>query len=244
MCIRDSHNISVYPSEAESMQKTAIRLFRNSLQGVGITPVTPFTSDLSRVDLRGLRSNLEFLIEQGATLLYPCGNTGEFTSLSLDEWTSVVEVSIDVAAGKAAVAPGVGHGYATAREMLRRAADLGVDGALVMPPHPTYLSDSGIIAYLAGLAELEAVPIVVYKRGGWPSNRALQELVRDVPVAGVKYGEPDVSAFASNVAASNPELVWTCGVAERYAPFFAEAGAGGFTSGLANVAPHLALEMY
>jgi 4-hydroxy-tetrahydrodipicolinate synthase len=226
------------------MDDSAFGSFRNSLKGVGVTPVTPFREDLLEIDRAGLRSNLEYLIENGVKLLYPCGNTGEFTSLSLDEWTAVVETTVEVAAGRATVAPGVGHGFSTAREMLRRAADLGAGGALLMPPHPTYLADSGIHAYLTGLANLNAVPAVVYKRGGWPSDRTLLEVVGTAPVAGVKYAENDISAFARSVAASPPDLVWTCGIAERYAPFFAAAGAEGFTSGLGCVAPHLALGLF
>ncbi|MDH3259350.1 MAG: dihydrodipicolinate synthase family protein [Acidimicrobiia bacterium] len=226
------------------MDDSAIGSFRNSLRSVGVTPVTPFHDDLRKVDEEGLRSNLEYLVERGVTLLYPCGNTGEFTSLSLDEWTVVVEITLEVASGRAVVAPGVGHGFSTAREMLRRAADLGADGALLMPPHPAYLADSGVSAYLSGLADFGALPVVVYKRSGWPTDRTLVDLVGNSPVAGVKYGENDISAFARNVAAADPGLVWTCGIAERYAPFFADAGAGGFTSGLANVAPHLALGLF
>jgi len=216
---------------------------RQALHGVGITPVTPFSTDLTRVDVGGLGANLEYILERGARLLYPCGNTGEFTSLSLDEWSTVVETTIAVAAGRAAVVPGIGHGYTAAREMLQRAASLGAAGALVMPPHPTYLADAGLIAHSAGLADEDALPLVVYKRGGWPSSDGIIELVNQVPVAGVKDGETDVSAFARYVSASPSGVVWTCGTAERYAPFFATAGARGFTSGLANVAPHLSLDM-
>ena len=226
------------------MDDSMLSSFRSSLRGVGVTPVTPFSEDLVEIDRSGLRSNLEYLIERGVELLYPCGNTGEFYALSLEEWTSAVEVAVAAANGRAMVAPGVGHGFSTARQMLRRAADIGAQGALLMPPHPTYLADSGMKAYLAGLADLESVPVVVYKRGAWPTDLTLLEVVGSSPVAGVKYADNDLSAFARNVAVSDPDLVWTCGTAERYAPFFAEAGAAGFTSGLANVAPDLALSLF
>lgn len=65
-----------------------------ALKGVGVTPVTPFMDDLVTLDLTGLQANPEFLGSARVTLVYPCGNTGEFTSLSLDEWTAVVETSV------------------------------------------------------------------------------------------------------------------------------------------------------
>lgn len=214
----------------------------DAVHGVGITPVTPFSPDLSKVDEGALTDNLAYLIAAGARLLYPCGNTGEFTSLGIDEWSRVVEITIEVAGGGAAVAPGVGGGYATAREMLRRARAMGASGALVMPPQPVYLSDAGLQAYYAGLAEASDLPLMVYRRDGWPSDDALAALAARGAIAGVKYGDTDVNGFARGVTAA-PGVAWTCGVAERYAPFFAAAGSVGFTSGLANFAPRTALAM-
>lgn len=222
----------------------SIEGFRAALHGVGITPATPFTDDLSAVDVAGLRRNLEFLVEAGATLLYPCGNTGEFPALSMEEWTTVVEVTIDVAGDRCTVAPGIGHGFGVARDQLRRAADLGADGVLAMPPNLVYPADAGVIGYYGGLTDADLLPVVVYRKGGWPTDAGLPRLLTDHEVAGVKYGEHDVSALAAMVASTPPGTVWTCGTAERYAPYFFAAGAVGFTSGLANVNPRLALDMY
>lgn len=216
--------------------------FSDAVRGVGVTPVTPFTDDLAGVDEAGLHSNLEFLVESGVRLLYPCGNTGEFTSLHLDEWTRVVEIAVEVAGEACAVAPGVGNGLGVATEMLRRAATLGASAALVMPPQPVYLSDAGLAAYYAALSRATELPLMVYRRGGHPSDDALAGLASEGAIAGVKYGDTDVNGFARGVAAA-PGVAWTCGIAERYAPFFAGAGAVGFTSGLANFAPRTALEM-
>jgi 4-hydroxy-tetrahydrodipicolinate synthase len=215
----------------------------DAVDGVGVTPVTPFSEDLHAVDEAGLRSNLEYLVDAGVNLLYPCGNTGEFTSLGLDEWTRVVEIALDAAGDGAVVAPGVGHGLTTATEMLRRADRLGAAGALVMPPQPVYLSDRGLAAYYEALATSTELPLMVYRRDGRPSDETLARLAANGSIAGVKYGDTDINGFARGVAAA-PGVAWTCGVAERYAPFFAGAGAVGFTSGLANFAPRTALAMH
>ena len=226
------------------MSVTTIEAFRNALHGVGVTPATPFTDDLAAVDLDGLRRNLEFLVDAGATLLYPCGNTGEFPALSMDEWTSVVEVTVDVAGDSCVVAPGVGHGYGIAREQLRRAADLGAAGVLAMPPNLVYPGDAGVIGYYGALTDADVLPVVVYRKGGWPTNAGLPRLLANHEVAGIKYGEHDVAALADMVNATSGGAVWTCGTAERYAPHFFAAGAVGFTSGLANVNPGLAFDLY
>lgn len=213
----------------------------NALAGVGVTPVTPFTSDLGSVDRRALADNLAFLLTGGVGLLYVAGNTGEVASLSPDEWVTVVETAVDVA-GEAVVVAGVGHEYPVALELAKRAAAAGVDGILAMPRQQPYIASAGLVAYWEAIVEAAGLPAVVYQRG-LPDSADLSRLLSHELVVGCKYAEPDVAGFAATVAADTSGVRWTCGIAERYAPFFATAGSVGFTSGLANVAPHLPLAM-
>ncbi len=218
------------------------RTLADALHGVGVTPVTPFTPDLSGIDRGGLRANLTFLIERGVRLIYPAGNTGEAASLSPTEWERVVEVSLDVADGRVAVVPGITHELPVALEMARRAAALGVDGLLLMPREQPYADGDGLLAYWSRIMDAAEVPVVLYKRG-LPSDPQLGSFLDRQRVAGCKYGGKDIDGFAS-LAASHPGVTWTCGLAERYAPFYSLAGARGFTSGLGNVLPSLPLRMH
>jgi 4-hydroxy-tetrahydrodipicolinate synthase len=63
-------------------------------------------------------------------------------------------------------------------------------------------------------------------------------------VVGVKYAVPDPLALEQAVAAvGGSGWVWSCGLAETWAPYFWLSGARGFTSGLATVAPAQSLEL-
>lgn len=216
---------------------------KTAIAGVGVTPITPFTEDLSEVNLAGLKSNLEFLLDAGVSLLYPAGNTGEMMSLSPEEWTKVVEVALDVAGDNSMVLPGIGHEYPVAIELARRARSLGADGLLLMPRLQPYVSSQGLSEYWMEILEAAQLPGVVYKKG-LPGRDDLLELVQRDQVIACKYAEKDVSGFASTVSTTASDIIWTCGIAERYAPFFYQAGAVGFTSGMANFAPHISLEMH
>jgi 4-hydroxy-tetrahydrodipicolinate synthase len=217
--------------------------FADAVAGVGVTPATPFTADLTRIDVRGLRENISFLVDRGVQMLYPCGNTGEFPSLTLDEWTTVVETVAEVSDGRAAVAPGVGHNLSVAAEMMRRASSIGVDGVLLMPVHQPYLAATGLNAYYQGVLDAAPLPAVLYKRDPWPADADLPALAALDQVAGVKYAGTDVRSFSRLTATDPSDTVWTCGRAESWAPFFALAGSRGFTSGLANAAPKLPLQL-
>lgn len=219
------------------------RLLEEALRGVGVTPVTPFTPDCTRIEVKGVSQNIEFLVERGIKLIYPCGHTGEFPSLSLEEWTQVVEAVVEAVGGRAAVVPGVGQGLSVALEMLRRGERIGVDGFLFIPPHQVQVADRGVLEYWNILLNTTAFPVVLYKRE-WPSDEALAGLLGHDQVVGVKYGGKDLSAFAALVRARDESIVWTCGIAEQWAPFYALAGSQGFTSGLANFAPSLPLDLH
>lgn len=217
--------------------------FRSALAGVGVTPATPFTPDLTRPDLEALAENLTFLVDEGVGLLYVAGNTGEVASLSADEWTEVVETAVETVGDRAVVAVGIGHEYPVAIELARRAAALGVDGILAMPRQQPYVASAGLVNYWEAFIEHAGLPAVVYSRG-LPEPIDLARLLNHELVVGCKYSNRDISGFSSTVEDDTSGVAWTCGIAERYAPFFHLAGAVGFTSGLANFAPRIALDMH
>ncbi len=171
-------------------------------------------------------------------LVFPAGNTGEAASLSPREWTRVVEVSAATVAGRAAVVPGIGHELPQALDMAARAESLGADGLLLMPREQPYVCSAGIVAYWRRILAATTLPVIVYKRT-LPHDGELRAIVTEPQVLGCKYADHDVSRFADITAALPDAVVWTCGIAERYAPAFHQAGASGFTSGLANFAPRI-----
>jgi 4-hydroxy-tetrahydrodipicolinate synthase len=213
---------------------------RQALWSIAVTPVTPFAAG-GPPDPVGLRANIEFLVDSGIGLLYPCGNTGEFSSLGLDEWMTVVETVIAVSQGRALTMPGVGGPLPVAKEMIRLAEQAGVDGFLLLPPHQPQVADLAVQRYWTELMDQTILPVVLYKRA-WPTDQTLRVLAGLDQVAAIKYGQRDPEAFAS-LARTETGTVWTCGVAERWAPFFSLSGSTGFTSGLANFAPNLSLAL-
>jgi 4-hydroxy-tetrahydrodipicolinate synthase len=73
----------------------------------------------------------------------------------------------------------------------------------------------------------------------------LGELVGHPNVVAVKYAVPDLERASALMTCSGLAVrtLWVCGLAESWVPAFAHLGMSGFTSGLANVQPALALEM-
>ena len=113
-----------------------------------------------------------------------------------------------------------------------------------MPPIHPYLCDAGLRDYIHAITDELPLPLLAYKKGPHPSDELLLELARDGRLAGVKYANNELDAVGRFAAALDPHCGLYCGTAERFAPYFALAGATGYTSGAGNLCPRLTLAMH
>ncbi|MEJ2858217.1 MULTISPECIES: dihydrodipicolinate synthase family protein [unclassified Saccharothrix] len=212
-----------------------------ALAGVVAITVTPFDEDGS-VDVPAYERVVRRL--DGVHAITVNGNTSEFYTLSKEECRTAVDV---VAGADALTLCGVGHDLASAVELAKYAAALGLDGVMVHQPAHPYLSLDGWVDYHRIIADavpsLAIVPYVRDPRIGGAQIGALAGACDNV--VGVKYAVPDPVRFACAARdAGIDRLVWVAGLAELSAPGYFAYGATGFTSGLANVAPELSLRMF
>jgi 4-hydroxy-tetrahydrodipicolinate synthase len=213
------------------------------LDTVVAVPPTPFLED-GALDEVGFERVLNRAVDGGLRAVTIAGNTGEFGALSAPEIGRLVEIAAATLAGRAALLVGIGGDLSTARLVASKAAAAGAFGVMVHEPAGPFRSVEGWIRYHAELAS--AVPdlaVVPYIRDAAIRAADLRALVAAAPnVVAVKYAVPDPVRFAE-IVTSGPRLLWICGLAERWAPFFWPAGATAFTSGLALVEPRLSLEL-
>src|SRR5262249_9698374 len=125
-----------------------------------------------------------------------------------------------------------------------RALEAGANALLLMPPVHPYLCDAGFRDYFLALAGALGVPLLAYKRGPVPGDGLLLELARGGKLMGVKYAVNDPDQFLRFATAARGHCGLYCGTAERWAPFFALAGATGYTSGIGTICPRLTLAMH
>lgn len=137
------------------------------LRGVGTALVTPFKSDGS-VDLDALRKHVAWQVESGVNFLVPCGTTGETPTLTEDEQQRIIEIVVEVNAGRVPVIAGA-TSNATA-EAVRKAkavaAITGVDGILTASPYYNKPTQQGQFEHFKAIAEAVAKPIVLYSVQG------------------------------------------------------------------------------
>ena len=236
-----------------SLTADAASTLRRVLATAVAVPVTPYQAD-GNPDWDTYGTLINRLIDNGISVITPNGNTGEFYALSQPEARQALETAAKAArAGgepggehSAEVLAGVGHDIATAIEAARHAQDHGSRMIMIHQPVHPYVSAEGWIDYHAAIAN--AVPglgIVLYIRDERRTGHQIAELVKRSPnVIGVKYGVRDATTFAAVARdAGLDRFTWLAGAAEPAAPAYWACGAHGFTSGVANVSPAIAVAM-
>jgi 4-hydroxy-tetrahydrodipicolinate synthase len=171
--------------------------------------VTPFDAD-GWIDEEATRRLVDYLLASGSDGLVVCGTTGEAPTLSLDEKRLMFELVKDAAAGRGAIVAGTGtNDTRDAVELSRIAADVGVDGLLVVTPYYNKPSQEGLYQHFRAVAEATALPNMPYNVPGRTSVNLTADtclrLAHDVPnVVAVKEASGNMMQI-TDIVAGAPE---------------------------------------
>jgi len=130
----------------------------------GIIPAvtTPFTAG-DQVDVAGLQSNVNAMIDAGVHGFVATGTMGEASSLSGDERRTVVQAVVEATQGRVPVTVGISSG--SAKQSIAYAADAAADGAAAVMCLPVlgYRADlDELVAFFREVAEASSLPVMAY----------------------------------------------------------------------------------
>lgn len=140
---------------------------RPTMRGAFTALVTPFTAD-GTLDEGAFRRLVRWQILAGIDGLVPCGTTGETPTLTQAERETIIATTVEVAAerpsrGRIHIVAGTGtNDTAATIAATRRAAELGVDAALVVAPYYNRPDGRMLEAHFRAVADDGDLPIVVY----------------------------------------------------------------------------------
>jgi len=203
--------------------------------------VTPFSG--GRVAEDTFRDFVEWQIAEGSDALVPCGTTGESATLSRDEHREVVAHTVQIANGRIPVIAGCGsYSTAAAIELVRAAADVGADAALVVVPYYNKPSQAGLAAHFSAVADASPIPIVVYNVPSRTvadiSVETLAKLAGHPRIVAIKDATGAVDRVSAQRLACGENFVQLSGNDDMALGFNAMGGVG-CISVTANVAPRL-----
>src|SRR4051812_27025519 len=203
--------------------------------------VTPFSG--GRVAEDTFAEFIEWQIAQGSNALVPCGTTGESATLTPDEHHAAIGCAVRVAKGRVPVIAGCGN-FSTkaAIDLVRAAADVGADAALVVVPYYNKPSQAGLIAHFTAIGDASAVPIVVYNVPSRTvadiSVETLKEVAKHPRIVGIKDATGNLARVSAQRLACGEDFVQLSGNDDMALGFNAMGGVG-CISVTANVAPRL-----
>jgi 4-hydroxy-tetrahydrodipicolinate synthase len=206
--------------------------------------VTPFSG--GRVAEDTFCEFVDWQIAEGSNGLVPCGTTGESATLSHDEHRQVIALAVRTANGRVPVIAGCGsYSTAVAIDLVRSAAEVGADAALVVVPYYNKPSQAGLVAHFTAIAEASPIPIVVYNV---PSRTvadisvdALAEAARHERIVAIKDASGVPARVSAQRLACGKEFIQLSGNDDMALAFNAMGGVG-CISVTANVAPRLCSE--
>ena len=156
----------------------------------GVFPylVSPVGAD-GEINDEVLAALVEHLIAAGVHGLTPLGSTGEFAYLSWAQKRRVVEVTLDAAAGRVPVVPGVAA--TTTNDAVHQAREferMGCAGILAILEAYFPVPEDGVVAYFAAIAQAVACSIVLYTNPQFQrSDLSLSAIERLAAVPNIRY---------------------------------------------------------
>jgi 4-hydroxy-tetrahydrodipicolinate synthase len=138
-----------------------------NLRGCGTALITPFKSN-GAVDEAAVRALVAWQVESKIDFLVPCGTTGETPTLSREEWLRVIEITIEVVAGRVPIVAGAtSNSTADAVEKAKTVARIrGVDAILTASPYYNKPTQEGQYQHFKAIAEAVDKPLVLYNVPG------------------------------------------------------------------------------
>src|SRR5450755_3464832 len=179
------------------------------LRGCGTALVTPFSQD-GAVDENALRNLVAWQVESGIDFLIPCGTTGETPTLNHDEWLHVIDVTIEVVAGRVPIVAGATSN--STQEAVVNAKEVGarpgVSAILTASPYYNKPTQEGQYRHFRAIAEAIDKPVILYNvpgRTGSTIEVATLARLAEVPnIVGVKDATGNINEMAE-VCNSLPE---------------------------------------
>src|SRR4051812_13084792 len=134
---------------------------RDALHGCIPILVTPFADDGS-LDLASLEREIEWVLAEGASGVACVAIANEGYKLTETERDAVITATVDRVGGRApVVASADGPGEEPAIDRARRAAALGADTLMVLPPYFVKPGPDALMSYYDRIAEASGIPIML-----------------------------------------------------------------------------------
>jgi 5-dehydro-4-deoxyglucarate dehydratase len=216
-------------------------------EGLLSFPVTHFGDNLE-FKPKPYQEHIAWLLSFKPAGLFVAGGTGEFFSLTLSEYSAVVQAGVAQTAGAAPVIAGCGYGTAMAKEFAKAAEEAGADGILLLPPYLVGAEQAGLAAHVEAVCASTKLGVIMYNRdNAILDDVSLERLCQRCPnLVGFKDGVGDIERMTRIYSRLGDRLIYIGGLptAETFALPYLELGVTTYSSAIFNFLPEFALAFY
>lgn len=209
--------------------------------GVMVALLTPLAGE-ARLDEAAMERLVQRVVGGGVDAMVALGSTGECASLSLRLRREVRRQVIACSGGVPVICGVMGTSLDEIQAEVDRSAEDGADAVLVAPPFYYVTGAPGVEAFFERVADLSAVPVILYNIPALTKIALAPESVRRLflhpRIAGIKDSSRDYDRTQSLVrlAREHPDRgVWT-GADTQVLGALAAGATGSITAG-ANLVP-------
>lgn len=225
------------PQELKSIMSSGLLSF----------PLTDFDAH-GDFNAKGYAQRLEWLAPYGASALFAAGGTGEFFSLTADEYPAIIRTAVQTCRGKVPIIAGAGGPTRFAIQCAQEAERAGAHGILLLPHYLTEAGQEGLIAHVEQVCRSVKFGVIVYNRNVCKlTPESLAILADRCPnLIGFKDGVGDIEAMSSIYMHMGDRFAYLGGLptAEVYAAAYKALGTPVYSSAVFNFIPKTAMEFY
>jgi len=220
-----------------------------SIMGSGLLsfPLTDFDAE-GNFDRAGYVRRLEWLGPYCATALFAAGGTGEFFSLTGEEYPQIIQTAVDTCRGVVPIIAGAGGPTRFAIQCAQAAEKAGAHGILLLPHYLTEAGQEGLAAHVEAVCKSVKFGVIVYNRA---NSRLLPETLarlaeRNPNLVGFKDGVGDIELMNAIFLKMGERFAYLGGLptAEVYAAAYKAMGTPVYSSAVFNFIPKTAIQFY
>ncbi len=216
-------------------------------QGLLSFPLTDFDAN-GDFNSRGYAERLEWLAPYGASALFAAGGTGEFFSLTGEEYPAIINTAVETCRGKVPIIAGAGGPTRFAIQCAQAAERAGAHGVLLLPHYLTEAGQEGLIAHVEQVCKSVKCGVIVYNRNVCRlTPESLAILAERCPnLIGFKDGIGDIELMSSIYMKMGDRFSYLGGLptAEIYAAAYKALGTPVYSSAVFNFIPKTAMDFY
>ena len=220
-----------------------------SIMGSGLLsfPLTDFDAN-GDFHKAGYVKRLEWLAPYGASALFAAGGTGEFFSLTAEEYPEIIQTAVDTCRGVVPIIAGTGGPTRFAIQCAQAAEKAGAHGILLLPHYLTEAGQEGLAAHVEAVCKSVKFGVIVYNRANSKLKpETLARLAERNPnLVGFKDGVGDIEAMVAIYQKMGDRFAYLGGLptAEVYAAAYKALGTPVYSSAVFNFIPKTAMDFY